>query len=42
MTEAQVAALLEKTKPLALTGRYEPFKTNTMFDGTAEHPEWMS
>jgi aryl-alcohol dehydrogenase-like predicted oxidoreductase len=42
LTDAAVAALLEKTKKPAMTGRYEPFKTNTMFDGTAEHPEWMS
>jgi aryl-alcohol dehydrogenase-like predicted oxidoreductase len=42
LSEAEVATLLEKTKPAAMTGRYEPFKTNTMFDGTAQHPEWMT
>jgi predicted aldo/keto reductase-like oxidoreductase len=41
MSKQQVAALLEKTRQPALTGRYEQFKTGTPFDGTAHHPEWM-
>ena len=40
-TEAQLAALVAKTKQAALTGKYEPFKTTAQFDGTAQHPEWM-
>ena len=41
MTQAEMAKLLEKTKQAALTGKYEPFKTTSQFDGTAHHPEWM-
>jgi aryl-alcohol dehydrogenase-like predicted oxidoreductase len=37
----QVNHLLAKTKPLAETGKYEPFKTTALFDGTARNPEWM-
>lgn len=41
MSSAEVAALLAKTKDAALTGKYEPFKTDTIFDGTAQNPQWM-
>ena len=41
MSEAQVAALLAKTKAAAMTGRYEPFKTTSQFDGTAQNPQWL-
>jgi predicted aldo/keto reductase-like oxidoreductase len=41
MSSAEVAALLAKTKDAALTGEYEPFKTDTLFDGTAQNPQWM-
>jgi aryl-alcohol dehydrogenase-like predicted oxidoreductase len=41
MSSAEVAALLAKTRDAALTGKYEPFKTDTLFDGTAQNPQWM-
>jgi aryl-alcohol dehydrogenase-like predicted oxidoreductase len=41
LSKTAVAALLRKTARAALTGRYEPFKTSSIFDGTAQHPEWM-
>ncbi len=41
MTKPEIAALLAKTKAPALTGKYEPFKTTSMFDGTAHNPQWM-
>jgi len=41
LTSDQLAALVAKTKEAAMTGRYEPFKTTALFDGTAQHPEWM-
>lgn len=41
MSQGQTAALLAKTKDAALTGKYEPFKTTAMFDGTARNPKWM-
>jgi len=24
-----------------MSGKYEPFKTSSIFDGTAENPEWL-
>ena len=41
MTEAQLLAMVSKTKDAAMTGKFEGFKTTTQFDGTAQHPEWM-
>lgn len=41
LSEAQLSALLNKTKTAALTGRLEGFKTTTQFDGTAQHLDWM-
>jgi predicted aldo/keto reductase-like oxidoreductase len=41
MSSEEVAALLAKTRTAALTGQFEPFKTTSMFDGTAQHPEWL-
>jgi hypothetical protein len=32
---------LNKTAPVAMDGKYEPFKTTPMFDSTAAHPEWL-
>lgn len=34
-------ALLAKTAAAAATGRYEPFKTTSIFDGTAQNPDWL-
>jgi len=36
-----VAALLSKTRKSASRGEFEPFKTSSIFDATAEHPEWL-
>jgi len=33
--------LLAKTAKAAATGRYEPFKTTSIFDGTAKNPQWL-
>lgn len=41
MTEAQVIALLDKTRAAAQHGEFELFKTSTMFDGTIQNPQWM-
>src|SRR5256714_5698636 len=35
------AALLAKTRETAATGRFEPFKTSSIFDSTAENPQWL-
>jgi aryl-alcohol dehydrogenase-like predicted oxidoreductase len=42
MSRAEVSALLAKTKDAAVTGQFEPFKTTTQFDSTAQNPQWMS
>jgi aryl-alcohol dehydrogenase-like predicted oxidoreductase len=41
MSESEMAKLLDKTRKVAMTGKFEPFKTTSQFDGTAHHPEWM-
>jgi predicted aldo/keto reductase-like oxidoreductase len=41
MSGAQVDALLTKTKDAASRGEFEPFKTSSIFDSTATHPEWL-
>jgi len=34
-------ALLASTADLAALGAHEPYKTSSIHDGTAQHPEWM-
>ena len=41
MTEQQVQALLAKTAEVGARGKFEPFKTSSIFDGTAQHPAWL-
>jgi predicted aldo/keto reductase-like oxidoreductase len=41
MTEAQVAALLDKTREAAMTGKFELFKTSPHFDGTIHNPQYL-
>jgi len=41
MNEQQVAAILNKTREVALSGKYELFKTSAIFDSTAQHPDWL-
>jgi aryl-alcohol dehydrogenase-like predicted oxidoreductase len=42
MSPAQVAAILDKTKPAASQGAFEPFKTTLAHDGTTQNPAWMA
>lgn len=42
MSKEEVAALLDKTKTAALTGKFEKFKTSDVYDGTAHNPVWMN
>ena len=37
----ELEVLLAKTAKAAATGRYEPFKTTSIFDGTAKNPQWL-
>jgi aryl-alcohol dehydrogenase-like predicted oxidoreductase len=41
LNKQELEALLAKTSAAALTGWFEPFKTTSIFDGTAQHPEWL-
>ncbi len=34
-------ALLAKTRKAAANGYFEPFKTSSIFDSTAENPQWL-
>ena len=41
LTNSQMTAILAKTKSAAMTGKYEKFKTENRFDGTAKNPRWL-
>ena len=41
LSELEVDTLLQKTAAAAANGKFEPFKTTSIFDGTAENPEWL-
>jgi aryl-alcohol dehydrogenase-like predicted oxidoreductase len=41
MTVPQREALLAKTRAAAARGEFEPFKTSSIFDSTATHPDWL-
>ena len=41
MSDEQVKSLLGKTEKAASRGEYELFKTTSIYDGTASHPEWL-
>jgi aryl-alcohol dehydrogenase-like predicted oxidoreductase len=41
MDKAAVADLLARSRPYALEGKYELFKTSSVFDGTAKNNKWL-
>ena len=41
LSEAQITALLARTREAASEGRYELFKTSARYDGTAANPRWL-
>jgi hypothetical protein len=41
MTPEAVRTLRERTRPAARGGRFEPFKTTSIFDATAMNPDWL-
>ncbi|MDQ6788254.1 MAG: aldo/keto reductase [Acidobacteriota bacterium] len=41
LTEKETAALLAKTKDAATDGKFEPFKTSSIFDSTVKNPKWL-
>ncbi len=40
-TDEQLEALLAKTREAASKGEFEPFKTSSIYDGTAQNPSWL-
>ncbi len=40
-TDEELTDVLGRTREAALTGKYEPFKTTSLFDSTAQHYEWL-
>jgi len=41
MSAEEVKGILDKTAEAASRGKYELFKTTSIYDGTAVHPEWL-
>lgn len=41
LSKKDLSALLAKTSKFAKNGDSEPFKTSSLFDSTAFHPEWL-
>ncbi|HKO96426.1 MAG TPA: aldo/keto reductase [Pyrinomonadaceae bacterium] len=41
LSHEQRDQLIAKTREAASDGRFEPFKTSSIFDGTAENPQWL-
>ena len=41
LTADETKALLARTQDAALSGKFELFKTTSMYDGTAHNPQWM-
>ena len=38
---AELEDILSRTRDVAVKGQFEPFKTSSIFDSTATHPEWL-
>jgi aryl-alcohol dehydrogenase-like predicted oxidoreductase len=41
LSETEVTSLLAKTESAAKNGEFEPFKTTSIFDSTAQNPAWL-
>jgi hypothetical protein len=41
MSPEEVQGLLARTKAAASRGDFELFKTTSIFDSTATHPDWL-
>src|SRR5712691_11741753 len=40
-SDPELTALLSRTAKAAARGEFEPFKTSSIFDGTAQNPAWL-
>jgi predicted aldo/keto reductase-like oxidoreductase len=41
LSDRAVESLLDRTREVAQTGKFERFKTSDYFDSTAKHPHWL-
>jgi len=41
LSDSELKALLSRTAQAAARGEFEPFKTSSIFDGTAQNPAWL-
>jgi aryl-alcohol dehydrogenase-like predicted oxidoreductase len=41
LSDPELTALLARTAKAAARGEFEPFKTSSIFDGTAQNPAWL-
>ena len=41
LSDQDLTALLSRTATAAASGEFEPFKTSSIFDGTAQNPAWL-
>jgi predicted aldo/keto reductase-like oxidoreductase len=41
MDEQQKMAILQKTAPVAMAGKFELYKSSQIYDGTATNPQWL-
>jgi aryl-alcohol dehydrogenase-like predicted oxidoreductase len=41
LSDPDLTALLSRTAKAAARGEFEPFKTSSIFDGTAQNPAWL-
>ena len=41
LSDKELQTLLAKTESAAANGLFEPFKTTSIFDGTAQNPQWL-
>jgi aryl-alcohol dehydrogenase-like predicted oxidoreductase len=41
LSDAELTAMLAKTAGAAARGEFEPFKISSIFDSTAQNPEWL-
>jgi len=41
MTEHEKIAVLRKTAPVSMAGKFEDYKSSNIYDGTAHNPQWL-
>ncbi|WNG21664.1 aldo/keto reductase [Cystobacter fuscus] len=41
LSDEALQALLARTRTAAMRGEFEPFKTSSIYDGTATNPQWL-